>query len=363
VTDDVLLTTAQRRQLERHRLIRANVQVVQVDLSSSREKYQFNKVYARRKIIWHDEEVVSGERSLWSVIRTHFPFFYLGDSMSSCKEIILFHSGEARGRQLWREGQETSSLCYYAPYLIRNHWHETPTLEGLSDGDRIEIRIAPAIDTDSESDDYGEDTIIARPRHGSTNQHTQPHWGLHNVLSQLENINISRQSDEKVAGELESSNGSNGISIQKAAWRPQDYHTPAFFYRTPAQRRQLERQRQIDQMRIPRERHIDIRTKIFEVESIYDTRPPPVFDGNVSIRFSDSFCNSFHIEFGEYTGIFGYYFYTGDRPGDSSLSADLTERVDEHTKSTIDDWIRSLFNVENLERVVIELTRRPTQPN
>jgi hypothetical protein len=184
VTDDVLLTTAQRRQLERHRLIRANVQVVMVDLRSSREKYQFNKVYARRKFILHDEEVVSGERSLWSVIHAYFPILYFGDySTSSCKEIILFHSGEERGRQLWQEGQQTSSLLYYAPYLNRNNWHETPTLEDLSDGDRIEIRIAPAIDTDSEPDDYGKDTIIARPRHGPTNLRTQPRSGLNNVLS------------------------------------------------------------------------------------------------------------------------------------------------------------------------------------
>jgi hypothetical protein len=237
-----------------------------VDLSSSSEKYQFNNAYTGyHKIIFHDEEVVSGTRSLWSVIDDYYPYAYDNkNNTASCVEILLFHNNFERTHQLWQDGQTTQMMLDNAPYLSRDNWQWTPDLFGLTDGDTIEIRIALWDDMDysSKPDDWDSDeeweraneedmkmtmarreadrkTRGRRTRHRPTTQHTQPRSGLYNVLSQLETINVSSKRDEKVTGALESSNGSNGISIQKAVWRPQDHDTPALFYRTPTQRRQL----------------------------------------------------------------------------------------------------------------------------
>ena len=86
-------------------------------------------------------------------------------------------------------------------------------------------------------------------------------------------------------------------------------------------------------------------------------------DEDTSIQFNDSFCNLFYVEFGHYISIVGSYSHTGKRVGESSLSLDLTEHVDEHTKSTIDTWVQSLFDIQNLERVLKLLIRRTTRPN
>ncbi len=203
-----------------------------------------------------------------------------------------------------------TTLHHFSKFFCYFEITATKHLEDLSDGDIIEIRIVPVIGSDSETDsDYEDQFKYDREqprdqaeqreqrvmgdwrreqhrrdwndrrereqhrnsnynRNGSlANQRTQSRSGLYNVLSQLETINIISKCEGKVTGALESSNGSNGISIQEV-YRPRDYDVSAVFNMTPAQRRQLERQRQIDEMRIQERRHILIRVQIYEMESI-----------------------------------------------------------------------------------------------
>ena len=208
--------------IDRNRPISAYIQVVKVDLSPSDKCYQFNNAYTRHhKNIVYQEEVVSGTRSLWSVIEQQFPYAYhYHNDTARCVEILLFHINDEQAHQLWQDGQRHEMLLDNAPYLLRDNWEWTPDLFGLTDGDRIEIRIAPRDDMPSFSDegdsdddwkeeqrrvmdeDWGKrhtdtdtDTDTDRPSrralHRNTNRLTQPRSGLYNVLSQLETINIS----------------------------------------------------------------------------------------------------------------------------------------------------------------------------
>ena len=252
VTHDALLTTSLGRHVEDHhqegrrqrarerplnqmgverRPISAYIQVVKVDLLPSDKCYQFNNAYTRHhKNIVHQEEVVSGTRSLWSVIYELFPYDYnYHDDTASCVEILLFHNNDEQPHQLWQEGQRERMLLDNAPYLLRDNWQWTPELFGLTDDDRIEIRIAPSddmnrgADYDTHEDDYASylerekqrereresepdnesgrrlwtrtqdeppDNESGR-RRTHNNRRTQPRASLYNVLSQLETINIS----------------------------------------------------------------------------------------------------------------------------------------------------------------------------
>jgi hypothetical protein len=181
-----------RMGVDRNRPISAYIQVVKVDLSPSDKCYQFHNAYTgHHKNIVYEEEVVSGTRSLWSVIDELFPYDYnYHDDTASCVEILLFHNNDEQPHQLWQEGQRRNMLSDNAPYLLRDNWQWTPDLFGLTDGDRIEIRIAPSDDmydkTDAEDDDWKR-----YEKRGQRRRNRQPRSSLYHVLSQLETINIS----------------------------------------------------------------------------------------------------------------------------------------------------------------------------
>jgi len=232
-----------RMGVDRNRPISAYIQVVKVDLSHINECYQFNNAYTRHhKNIVYQEEVVSGTRSLRSVIDQLFRHdYHYDDDRATCVEILLFHNNYEQPHQLWQDGQEDDMLFDNAPYLLRDNWEWTPELFGLTDGDRIEIRIATFDDMYSFADeDYkryqsqmqdkrqdkrfsrhnrpqstdapaNDETMgrsvrrwnptrrrernqLTQPRSSlrrEGNQLTQPRSSLYNVLSQLETTNIS----------------------------------------------------------------------------------------------------------------------------------------------------------------------------
>jgi hypothetical protein len=245
-TNSNLQNVNYRMGVDRNRPISAYIQVVKVDLSPSDKCYQFNNAYTRHhKNIVYEEEVVSGTRSLFSVIDQLFRHeYHYDDERATCVEILLFHNNYEQPDQLWQFGQRRNMLSDNAPYLLRDNWEWTPDLFGLTDGDRIEIRIAPLDDMNSfandyfyndyeryhsggarhrntnDANDYGDDDYeryhSGGARHRNTNdapandetmgrrvrrshltrrrernQLTQPRSSLYNVLSQLETINIS----------------------------------------------------------------------------------------------------------------------------------------------------------------------------
>jgi hypothetical protein len=214
-----------RMGVDRNRPISAYIQVVKVDLEPSDKCYQFHNAYTgHHKNIVYEEEVVSGTRSLWSVIDQLFPYvWHFHDYNTSCVEILLFHNNYEQAHQLWQHGQRPDMLLNNAPYLLRDNWEWTPDLFGLTDGDRIEIRIAPSDDmydkTDAEDDDWKRyetqfvfkknrrptqsdrrappdepahfDRDTRGQRRRNTHGNRQPRSSLYHVLSQLETINIS----------------------------------------------------------------------------------------------------------------------------------------------------------------------------
>lgn len=191
-----------RMGVDRNRPISAYIQVVKVDLSPSDKCYQFHNAYTgHHKNIVYEEEVVSGTRSLFSVIDELFPYDYnYHDDTAQCVEILLFHNNDEQPHQLWQEGQREHMLLDNAPYLLRDNWRWTPDLFGLTDGDRIEIRIATQDDMYDKTDEWDDDwkrytTQFGFKRNRPKNREKLPRRARRpttpDVLSQLETINIS----------------------------------------------------------------------------------------------------------------------------------------------------------------------------
>ena len=105
--------------------------------------------------------MISGLYPLWDIIA---PVFSERDAnYCECIEILLFHPMRTDGTQIWKKGQSLDRMLENTPYLTRRDWQMTRHLPGLSQGDTIEIRLSPSVETDSDT----EDSDIEDTSHGN----------------------------------------------------------------------------------------------------------------------------------------------------------------------------------------------------